>query len=82
MWLSVLAAASFGNVRITRNSKVDETGQTDFSDNITGSSFLLGLTGWNSRGKDNSKLSKEGETEFKEVEPKHAKTVEVDGMVV
>ena len=82
MWLSVLAAASFGNVRITQNRQVDETGQTDFSENITESSFLLGLIGWNSGGKDRRKVSKEEETELKEVRPKHTNTVEVVGTVV
>ena len=82
MWLSVLAAASFGNVRITRDRKVDETGRTDFSENITENSFLLELIGWNSKGKNGSKVSKEEDTELGEVEPKHVNTVEVDGSVV
>ena len=77
MWLSVLAAASFGNVRITRNRKVDEAGQTDFSENIIESSFLLGLIRWNSRGKEDRNASKQGETELNEMETKHANTVKV-----
>ena len=77
MWLSVLAAASFGNVRITRNRKVDEAGQADFSENITESSFLLGFIGWNSRGKDGRNVSKQGGIGLGEIEPKHANTVEV-----
>lgn len=43
MWLCVLAASCLGNVRITRRSKVDEKGRTDFSENVTESSFLGAL---------------------------------------
>lgn len=41
MWLCVVAAAFLGNVRITRKRKTDEQGRTDFSENVTDSSFLL-----------------------------------------
>lgn len=43
MWLCVSAAAFLGNVRITRNRKTDDQGRTDFSENVTESSFLIGM---------------------------------------
>jgi hypothetical protein len=43
MWLCVVAAAFLGNVKITRNRKTDEQGGTDFSENVTESSFLMGV---------------------------------------
>jgi MFS family permease len=41
MWLCVVSASFLGNVRITKKRKTDEQGRTDFSENVTESSFLL-----------------------------------------
>jgi hypothetical protein len=43
MWLCVLAAATLGNVRITRKERTDEKGNVDFSENVTENSFLGAL---------------------------------------
>ena len=40
MWICVGAAASLGNVKITRKRKIDEQGKTDFSENTTEGAFL------------------------------------------
>lgn len=43
MWICVLAAASLGNVKITRKRKIDSEGQMDFSENTTEGAFLPAL---------------------------------------
>lgn len=43
MWMCVLAAASLGNVKITRKRKIDSEGQMDFSENTTEGAFLPAL---------------------------------------
>lgn len=57
MWLCVVAAAFLGSVRITRKRKTDEQGRTDFSENVTESSFLLGVF----RGKFGGKKERSGD---------------------
>jgi hypothetical protein len=70
MWLCVVAAASLGNVKITRKSKIDEQGQTDFSENTTEGVFLAALVRrWISgggKGKKASGVVKEREKEVPE----------------
>jgi hypothetical protein len=69
MWICVLAAASLGNVKITRKRKVDSQGHMDFSENTTEEAFLPFLL------KRRLGRKKEGQTE----EEKAREQVQVTG---
>lgn len=79
MWLCVLAASGLGNVRITRRRKVDEKGQTDFSENVTESSFLGALV---RRGFGKGKRKNSEDTNGVKEGKRPEKNAVVDGTVV
>jgi hypothetical protein len=83
MWLCVLAAAFLGNVKITRKKKVDEKGRTDFSENVTESSFLGGLVRrrFGKKGIESGVVDRQ-EAEIKEAKQEPEKTAQVEATLV
>jgi hypothetical protein len=83
MWLCVLAAAFLGNVKITRKKKVDEKGRTDFSENVTESSFLGGLVRrrFGKKGIESGVVDRQ-EAEKKEAKQEPEKTAQVEATLV
>jgi len=81
MWLCVFASFWLGNVRITRNKKVDKEGRVDFSENVIESVFVWSLIrGW--LGKEKGVRNEVMEKGNGEENNGQQTSTEVKGMVV